>query len=898
MMRRAWAGLGLVTWVLGAAVLPVNAQENGLDNGGVPPEARRTSDPVRTAAPSMAAVALADGVELEIDGVPTEAFWLQGSLADEFVQFEPEEGVPATERTEVRVVYGPDALYVAFWAFDSDPSAVVGQLSRRDQGNYTDRVHVVVDSYFDRRTAFHFAVNPLGVKYDAYWFDDTREDSSWDAVWDGAAQISELGWTAEFRIPYSQLRFSNNPDQTWGIQFVRDVARKSEKSLWAPMTREEQGTVSRFGRLEGIEGIDSPRRLELLPYTLGRSTSQPGLVENPFYEETANEAQFGGDMKYGITGNLTLDVTVNPDFGQVEADPAQLNLSQFEVFQSERRPFFLEGANIYNFNLGMGDGSSESLFYSRRIGRAPQGWVGSDVRFADRPGLTTIAGAGKVSGKTESGWSIGTLYALTQREQAEVFTRDGEFDQRVVEPLSNYVVARVQKDFREGRTAFGFIGTGTQRDREDADLLVLRSGAYSGGFDFRHRFGNDRFEVSGYVVGTHVRGSEEAIARTQLSSARYFQRPDADHVEFDPTRTSLTGWSGQWFLGKISGGNWRFATGGQARSPGFEANDLGFMTSADYVTPWVWGQYTKPRGSTHFNRYNANVNVWSSFNFAGENTGLGGNVNGNVQFKNFWNAYAGIGRQTEALSTQLLRGGPGFLVEPNLNGWMGFSTDSRKRFNFGLNLNGGMRSESDSWRANVSPNVTWRPSGRATFRMGAFYSKNMEDRQWVRRVQGSGSGGSYYTFGRMDQQTVGLTGRIDFSFTPDISLQLYVNPFVSAGDYEEYKVVDDPRGGTYDDRLAHLQYERDRDGTVRADVDGDGEAESLGNPDFNFQQFNSNVVLRWEYRPGSALFLVWQQARDYFDQTGEFSLMDNAQNIFDQRSTNIFMVKVSYWFSP
>ena len=567
--------------------------------------------------------------EPDLDGVLDDPAWLSAPVATDFVQLEPHEGLASTERTEARVLYGEDALYVAFRAFDSRPDSIVGQLTRRDQDSYSDRVRVMVDSYHDRRTAFQFSVNPVGVKLDRYRFDDTGEDLAWDAVWDVATRVDDGGWTAEFRIPYSQLRFGNEADQTWGINFAREIARRREMALWSPFSGEDAAIVSKAGELRGLRNLGTPRRLEVQPYTMGRLRRGPGDAGDPFFEKNDVRSTVGADLKFGVTNDLTLDVTINPDFGQVEADPAQVNLSAFETFFPEKRPFFIEGAGIFNFRIGLGDEQegNEFLFYSRRIGRAPQGRVDPEGGFVDRPAQTTILGAWKLSGKTQRGWSVGLIHAVTQEESVDVVTGAGHGLRSPVEPFSNYGVVRVQKDFREGRSAVDFIGTVTNRKKDIADELGLRSGAYTGGIDARHRFGAERFEVSGYLLGSHISGTESVIESAQRSSARYYQRPDADHLEVDPTWTSLGGWSGFASIGKIGGGFWRFSTGLQARSPGFETNDLGFMQSTGHHSQWLWTGYNHYLPQGPFRQYNVNVLGWQSHSSGGERTGTGFNIN-------------------------------------------------------------------------------------------------------------------------------------------------------------------------------------------------------------------------------------------------------------------------------
>ncbi len=838
------------------------------------------------------------GEDPVIDGLLSDDAWVSAPLATDFTQMEPSEGAAPTERTNARVLYGADALFVAFRAYDSSPDSIAGQLTRRDTESYSDRVHLIVDSYFDRRTAFHFAVNPVGVKMDVYRFDDTQEDASWDAVWDVATHIDSEGWTAEFRIPYSQLRYGNHDNQTWGINFAREIARRHETVTWAPIRQSDAAIVSKSGELQGLRGLGTPVRMELRPFTLARLTQAPGNEADPFYRSNDFFSSGGLDLKYGVTNDLTLDVTVNPDFGQVEADPAQVNLSAFETYYPERRPFFIEGAAIYNFGIGVGGGDlgSESLFYSRRIGRPPQGWADTQGGFADTPDVTTILGAWKLSGKTRGGWSVGLLHAITAEESAQVETGEGSRLEDPVEPLANYGVARLQRDFRDGRSALGFIGTTANRSKGVADDLFLRTAAYTGGLDFRHRFGSeDRFQTSGYLLGSHVRGSHEAIALTQLSPSRYYQRPDAGHVSFDAGLTSLTGWAAKFDLAKVGGGFWNYGLISTAKSPGFEPNDLGYQREADLFLQVFHGGYNHYTPTEKLRRWNLNFSTWGGWNFGGERVANGFNLNGHVTLLNYWGAHAMLNHDFEAFSDGTLRGGPLVRRGARSSGGVGFYSDSRKSVQGNLNNNWSRSPESDSWSFTTSANVRWRPSGRTSMNLGPFVSRSVNDLQWVQRL--NPADGEHYLFGRIDQRTVGMTGRFDFTFKPDLTLQVYAQPFVSAGAYQDFKEVAQPRARRYRDRYALLSPREVADG-YQVDLDGDGTPETFRNPDFNVQHFRSTMVLRWEYRPGSLLYLVWSQGRDYSNGEGRLNVEENFRDLFGQAAANVFMLKLSYWITP
>jgi len=837
------------------------------------------------------------GTPPSIDGLLDDPAWVLAPVAGAFTQVEPEEGAPATEDTEVRVLYGADALFVAFRAFDSAVDSIAGQLTRRDVDSYSDAVHVVIDSYFDRRTAFHFGVNPVGVKMDLYRFDDTEEDASWDAVWDVATRIDSEGWTAEFRIPYSQLRFGDQESQTWGINFAREIARRNETSTWAPIRESDAAIVSKSGQLQGLRDLGTPSRMELRPFALARLTRAPHEAGNPFYNASDLFSSGGLDLKYGVTNDLTLDVTVNPDFGQVEADPAQVNLTAYETYYPEQRPFFIEGAAIYAFNIGIGDGDlgSESLFYSRRIGRPPQGSADDQGGFTHAPEVTTILGAWKLSGKTRDGWSVGLLHAVTAEETAQLATPDGTSSEEPIEPFSNYGVARIQKDFREGRSAAGMIVTAANREKEIADELLLRSGAYTGGLDFRHRFGGeDRYLMSGYLLGSHVRGSEEAMALTQTSPARYFQRPDADHVDFDPGLTSLNGWAGEWELFKVGGGFWRWGTTVNAKSPGFEPNDLGYQRESDLILHAGFVGYNHYTPSARLRQWNLNLSVWHGWSFGWERLATGGNLNGSFTLPSYWGGSAGVNHDFEAFSNSTLRGGPLLRREARTNGWAGLFSDRRKAMQLRWNTNWARAPESDSWSLGTSADVGWRPSGRMNLAVGPFYDRTVNGLQWVGKVP---TDDIHYLFGRMNQETVGVTGRFDFTFKPDLTLQLYAQPFVSAGTYREFKQVTDPRARRFQDRYSPVDAFL-VDGEYRADLNEDGAFESFENPDFNFQQFRSTLVLRWEYRPGSLLYLVWSQGRDHSTGHGTLVPTEDFRALFNQPAENVFMLKVSYWISP
>ena len=888
-VRTPWvslaAGAGLVTLSLSAAL------------------AQSAPDPQQagaTPARRVTAVRVEPGVPAPVlDGRLDDPIWARAEPMTDFIQRDPEPGEPSAFRTIGRIAVDHDAVYVALEGFDPEPARIVGRLARRDQVPTSDWLAFMIDSDRDRRTAYMFLVNPQEVKADAIITNGADDDFRWDAVWEVEAEVTDEGWVAEFRIPLAMLRFTEGGG-TWGVQMGRIIQRLDETSFWSAMPPQDPNAVTYFGDLAGLEGLESPARLELLPYALSQVTRAPGDEANPFFEHNDWKLSGGLDLKYGVTSNLTLDATLNPDFGQVEADPSQVNLSAFETFFEERRPFFIEGADIFNMSLGVGDGDIETLFYTRRIGRAPQGRADAQGGFLDSPIQTSILGATKVSGRTAGGWSIGLLDAVTDEEEARVMTAGGERIEPVVEPLANYAVLRLRRDLREGRTHFGLMGTSTHRRLDGSGLEdLLRSSAYSGGADLTHRFRGDQMRLSAKLLGTTIHGSEEAILRAQLSSARFYQRPDVTHVAVDSSATSLSGWSSVVELMKESGGPWRAAGFFQARSPGFEPNDIGFMRESDYWGTGAFVGYRVVKPTWILRRAGVNLNTHSFWNFGGLPTARGGNINGNAQLKNFWFVFGGVSLDLDNWSTDALRGGPDIREPGEQGGWFGVESDDRKRLQFELYGEVERESESGGRAYEVSVGVEWQVTDGASIELEPFYGDECGGWQFV-STRSDLAGNSRYVFGDIHQRTFGTVARVEYTFTPRLSVQLYAQPFVATGEYSEFKEVVDPRAERFDDRFGIFAPGAIAlvDGTYRVDADQNGATDfSFDDPAFNVREFHSNLVLRWEYRPGSTMFVVWQQSRDSSSDDPRFRLGRNLGDLFDTQARNVFLIKVNSWLN-
>jgi hypothetical protein len=796
-----------------------------------------------------------------IDGRDDDPIWKSATPITGFRVFDPKEDGDPTFQTEAKIGYDAQNIYVFVRMFDPHPDSIVSLLSRRDVKTQSEQLKIMIDSYHDRRTGYEFAVNPAGVKRDYYTYDDSREDITWDAVWDVATLIDSLGWTAEFRIPLSQIRYPKAAEHTFGLMIIRDIVRVSERDSWPLLRRSVRGIASQFGDVSGFRGLGSPHRLEVAPYVVTKNRSRP----QPTGFGRTQKLAVGGDVKYGLTSNLTLDATINPDFGQVEADPAQLNLTAFETFLAEQRPFFLEGTGIFSFA-----GDASRLFYSRRIGREPQlaGLVGDPG--ADVPSATPILGAGKLTGRLAGGASLGALFAVTGRQAV---------GPTIVEPQTEYGVFRASQDLRKGQTGIGTILTVVNRQLDDVAALRLRRQAIVGGIDARHRFADGRYSISGSLATSTVRGTAAAIDRTQRNPVHYYNRPDAG-LPYDPNRTSLTGTDLQLKADKVAG---TLTYGGQYErlSPGFETNDIGFLSQADQQFAQVYAgvQSSEPRAFWR----NASVQVYqyNQFTANGLPTTNFSELDLYAEFQNRMTFSANMWSDNPlpAYCDRCARGGPAVRSSPDYNVLINVGADPRWKAvpTLAAIYTVGDYGNSTLWR--VRPYVTVRARSNLSWELGTRYQRNRNDTQWFQNLGVIGSDTTHYLFAHLDQELLSFTSRFNYTATTTMSLQLYAEPFMTTGRYFRLRELAAPRAARYADRFRPFSL-------------------PTSDASFNVKQLNTSAVARWEYRPGSTVFLVWTQGRDQDDRNpGSFKPARDFKDLFVARPDNTFLIKASYWMN-
>ena len=829
----------------------------------------KSSDPV----PARSVAATRAIHQPVIDGKDDDAVWRDATPIAEFQEWRPSEGGAPKLPTVAKIAYDAANLYVFVRAFDPHPDSIITVLARRDYFTPSDMIWLFMDPYHDRRTGFEFGVNPSGVKLDAQIFNDGNEDFAWDAVWDVATRIDSAGWTAEFRIPLGQLPYGRQRVNTFGIMIDRDLYRYAQQRVSWPLFRQSvAGFVSQFGEISGLEGLEPPRRLEAAPYLVTKNVSE--INANTLGR--SQDVTVGGDLKYLVASNLKLDATINPDFGQVEADPGVLNLTAFETFFQERRPFFVQGAGQFQFNVNctaVNDCSTgEGLVYSRRIGRAPElAGVYSDSTSAP---FTTILGAAKLTGRLPGGLTIGALDAITSHENGVGGV--------TIEPTTNYGVLRVRQDLRKGESSVGFIVTGVNRNNDSWSMPYLHSSAYVAAADFRHRFTGGRYELSGSFDVSRVAGSAQAIASTQQDATHYYQRPDA--YRFDSTRTSLSGDIEALQFGKVGGSHLLFQTNVERRSPGFEINDLGYLQRADQITWSTWAGYFDRHKRALYNRFQWNFNWWQFWTSQGLPEERAFNTNTHTTFKNTWSLHFGgtIGQLGTTYCYSCARGGPAVRQDSYISPWLGINGDDRKAIVPYLWFNWFRGDGGRSRSFNFGPEIDFKIAQRVTAAVSPSFTRRTSDVQSL-GSQTDSSNVTHYLFGHLEQKQFGLTMRVTYPFTPTMSLQVYAQPFIAKGTFTNVRQLSsDPRAANFNSR-----YQPYADTAYTNNVGG-----------FNFKQFRSNVVFRWEYRPGSTLFLVWSQGRQGskgIEGTRNFS--GDLNDLFNMTPNNSFLMKVSYWIN-
>lgn len=817
----------------------------------------------------------------KIDGKLDDACWETGIWAGSFIQQVPSQGKKPSQDTEIKILYDDNNLYVAFKCYDNGPGKIRPILSRRDN-SIGDIVGIALDSYHDKQTAYEFNVAASGQKVDMVHLGPNNLDYNWDAVWAGEAQVSDSIWTAEMQIPFSQIRFAPGKEQVWGMHAWRWIDRLNEESQWKLVPIDAPAMVYLFGELKGIEGIKPKTNYAFLPYLSARFSPNTDQKNKMHYG-------FGLDGKIGLNSGFTLDYAVNPDFGQVEADPSVLNLTSYEVYNEEKRPFFLEGNTILDYSIG-----NDMLFYSRRIGHEPSYYPDLDdnqtISIANN---VPIMSALKLTGKTEKGLSVGVVQSITAKEYAAIYSGDSK-SKTAVEPFSNYLVGRIKQDFNDGNSVLGGMVTSTYRNINDNQLDFLAKTAMTGGLDFQHNWKKRKYFVDVKGFFSDIQGDKQAISNLQLSPVHNYQRPDADYLNYDTTRTSLSGWGGFLQGGKRSG---KFRAVGTLnwRSPGIDFNDLGYIYQADLIQQIAKLTYkvSQPRGI--FRSYSSEFTQEHDWSYGGENTLDRLNLHSFIQFKNLAIIHVNLRRNFNIFDTRELRGGPKLYKDANNDLDIYFQTNSVKDFwaGFGPRFT---RSSDDISKANYfTTYLKWQVSDRFSIISNTVMSRIIDNNKYVTKATDF-SDNLNYLVGTINRYTISSTLRFEYFISPEISLQYYGNPYASTGTYSNFREVADASSQSLNQRYTTLESGLTPNHSYNLFKDGQ-KVYMIRNPDFNFQEFRSNLVGRWEFRPGSALYLVWTNTRSaYSDQLNQ-SIWKSFGSIWDVTSQNVFMIKFSYWFS-
>ena len=873
-MRHPLSAFTLVLWLCAA---PSHAQQ------AVPPP------------PPVAKRATARRVEpgaITVDGRLSEEVWQSAQPVTDFVQKEPTQGAMPTDDMEVRLAYDDRAFYVGARMFSRNARGIQAPLGRRDIVDQAERILVSLDTFLDRRTSVVFGVTAAGVRMDRFHATDDEErfDATYDLVWDASTTMDEDGWSVEIWIPFAQLRFNPERDLTWGLNVQRFRPSINEEDTWVLIPRTVKAWASRFGDLRGVSNVAPSRRLELLPYVAGAATVYPGAdAANPFKAGANLAGRVGADVKMGLGPNLTLEATINPDFGQVEADPAEVNLTAFETRFPERRPFFLEGAPL--FNIG-----HPNFYYSRRIGARPVGPATGD--YVDYPRNTTILAATKLTGRLPSKTSIGFLSAVTAEESAEVASATLSGTQSVpVGPRTYFAVGRVLQEFGKQASTAGLLASAVHRDFDDAsplaNLQARNALALAGNTVLRFHGGQYEFRTSG--GGSLVNGTQKAMERVQRSSAHFAQRPDRAYSPLDPTKTALGGWSLQMQFDKLSGRHWLFGASSKADSEDFETNDMAILNGADGWLSSANVRYRETQPGRVLRAYTIQADANADTTLRGLRQAGYVRSSLNLTWANFWTTSLSIRRDLPQINVSLTRGGPlmgrgpgvtSVLTVGNRAGsqtrWTGTTTVSRN--DDGLSQN------------RVSTLLSVRPGPRWQLSAEPYYERLTEPQQYVSTLAGGRpeTYNSRYVFAFIDRSTISTEFRLGLTVKPDMNLDVYAEPFAASGRYYDYGELLAPKSRErvlYGTAGTGLTVNPDGSQTVTAG----GSTFNLRNRDFNTLSFRSNVVLRWEWRPGSTLYVVWQQDRSGTEVRGDYVGPRDMFRSLSATGTNFFVIKTTFW---
>jgi hypothetical protein len=828
----------------------------------------------------------------KIDGNLNDSCWNLGSWSGGFRQWIPVEGAPPSNPTEIKILYDYGNIYAGFKCYDSESEKMRRIFDSRDRKS-GDVIGIAFDSYNDDKTAFEFNLTSAGQKIDVKHIGDNAYDINWNANWVGAAAVSDSGWSAEMKIPLSQLRYINQKYQAWGLYVYRLIDRYQEEDHWQLLPRKASTLVNLFGELDNIIDIKPSRQLEISPYLSLKYIPGNDLTRLP--NESYHSLKYGGglDSKIGVSSNLVLDLTVNPDFGQVEADPSELNLTSYETFYNEKRPFFLEGKEIFDFNM-----AGTQLFYSRRIGQIPK--YNPALQSTERinyPIQTIILGAAKLTGKTSHGLSIGVIESLTGQENATISSEDTLY-KKTVAPYTNYYIARVKKEFNKANTTVGGMLTSSNKIIKDRYLTEqLYANSYTGGLDFGHYMKNRTYYLEAKTLFSTINGSKDALLGLEMENVHRFQRPDAKYLYLDTCMMKMTGTAGSLSFGKRAG-KWRYEINSSWMSPNLDLNDVGYIRQADLINEGTSLSYvsTVPKGI--FRNFTLGADQNASWSFGKELVDFRTRIFFNSLLSNMWNFNTYIKRNFSYYDPRVLRGGAALMNNPYWTFYLNSRTNNAKDLQFQLSYLGNYNEDKLMVLNNVSANLRWLPIRHIRFNSSVSYSDLIQRQQYI--LKKTPSTNVIYMFGDLRNKIAEFTLRTSVFFTNELSLEYYGSIFLSTGDYSNYKKVLNSHARNYEQRFytytdPEISLNSFENYYSVADLE-EGQF-NFTNPDFRFGQFRSNLVLRWEYKLGSMVYIVWSHDQTNQHLTSQFSQAENLSSLFKTLSRNVLMIKFNYWFT-